>query len=372
MTLYQVYLDDAFGNRLADASNFISLSYTRVVNDVGTLSLTLPGDFPMQYVVAPDGRIEVWRQLPNSTPYLDTDAVWLIKKVTQNINAKGLQTIVLDAVTPLHILREPGRFVNYAGGSAQAGYAAAPADNAIKQIARENIGTSASGSRNLSAYISIDGNLSQGASIAKSFAWRDCLKTMQEYADASTQAGTYCAFDIVAYAPTALAFRTFTQQRGMDHRFPNGINPVLFSPEMGNIGEITLTRDWSEEVTYALAAGQGADSSRLTASSQDNVRIGVSPFGLREFFVNATDYDTTTGLSNEAAAAVRRGRARQIFKGRILDTDDTQYGVQWAWGDYVTAQAFGQLIDCRIDAVTVSVQAGGNYETIDAWAKADE
>lgn len=372
MTTYYVSLDDAFGTPLADASNFLSLSYTRVVNDVGSLTLVLPGNYPSQYIIAPDGRIEVWRQVSGGAPYLDTGTIWLIKKVTQKLDAKGLQTIILEATTPLSVLREPGRFVNYAAGTSQAQYSAAPADDQIKQVARENIGTSATGTRNISAYISIDANLGQGISIAKSFAWRDCLKTMQEFADASTQAGTYVAFDIVATSPTALTFSTFTQQRGVDHRFPSGNNPVLLSPDMGNLGEIELTQDYSEEVTYALAAGQGPDSSRLTASSQDTTRQAASPFGLRELFVDATNYDSTTGLSNEAAAAVRDGRPRQVFKGRVLDTNDTQYGVHWAWGDFVTAQAFGKMLDCRIDAVTVTVTSGGQFENVDAWLKSDE
>lgn len=371
MARYSCYLDDAFGVRLADASNFISLSYTRVVNDVGSLTLVLPGDYPMQYVIAPDGRIEVWRKLDSGREYLETDAVWLIKKVAQKLDARGLKTIVLEAVTPLHLLREPGRFVNYVAGSAQTSYSAAAADDQIKQVARQNIGTSASGARDISLYVTVDANVSQAASIAKSFAWRDCLKVMQEFADASTQAGTYCAFDIVATAPDALSFRTFTQQRGVDHRFPGGNNPVLLSPEMGNLGEVEPTQDWSEEVTYALAAGQGEESSRLTASAQDTARQAASPFGLRELFVDATQYSSTTGLSNEAAAAVRRGRPRRVFRGRVLDTPDTQYGVHWGWGDFVTAQAFGVLIDCRIEAVTITVQAGGGYENIDAWLKSD-
>jgi hypothetical protein len=50
---------------------------------------------------------------------------------------------------------------------------------------------------------------------------------------------------------------------------------------------------------------------------------------------------------------------------------DSRYGVDWAWGDYVTAQAFGQLIDCRIDAVSVSVKPGAGYERIDAWLRAN-
>lgn len=372
MAQYSVFLSDAFGNRLADASNFLSLKYTRVVNDVSTLTLVLPGDYPTQFLVIPDGRIEVWRKLDTGVEYLDTDTVWLIKSVEYDLDSEGKETITVEADTPLSVLREPGRFVNYAAGSAQSTYSAAAADNQIKEVARDNIGTDASGSRNISAYISIATNIGMAASVAKSFAWRDCLKVMQEFAASSTQEGVYTAFDIVAPTPSTLEFRTYTGQRGVDHRFPGGINPVLLSPDMGNLGETNLRIDYRDEVTYALAAGQGQESDRLTASSQDTARQGVSPFGLRELFVNATQYDSSTGLSSEAAAAVRTGRPRKIFRGRILDTNDTRYGVHWAWGDFVTAQAFGQLFDCRVEAVTVTVGPGSTYEQIDAWIKSDE
>lgn len=371
VTSYSVYLNDAFGTRLADASNFLTLEYSRVVNAVSTLKLTLPGDFDTSMIINPDGRIEVWRKLDSGREYLDTNVVWLIKKISQKIDASGLQSIVVEADTPLSVLREPGRFINYVTGSVQAIYAAAAADDQIKQIARENIGTSASGSRNISAYIGVDPNLSLGASVAKSFAWRDCLKVMQEFADASTTAGTYIAFDIVSDTPTTLVFRTYAQQRGTDHRFPGGLNPVLISPEMGNLGEVVFSRDYRDEITYVEAGGKGEGQQRLLASAQDTTRQGLSPFGLREYFKDATQYSTTTGLAAEANAVLRSGRVRTLFQGRLIDTPDSRYGVDWEWGDYVTAQAFGRLIDCRIDAVSVSVKPGAGYERIDAWLRSD-
>ncbi len=369
MAQYSVILDDPFGNRIADASNFLELTYSRVVNAVSTLKLTLPGDFNQQFIINPDGRIEVWRKLDSGREYLDTDTIWLIKKVTFKRDGTGLETIVVEADTPLCVLREPGRFVEYYAGESQSVYAAAPADDQIKEVARDNIGTDAAGARNISAYISIDPNLSLGASVAKSFALRDCLKVMQEFANSSTTAGVYVAFDIVADTPTTLTFRTFAQQRGVDHRFPGGINPVLISPELGNLGEVTFSQDYRDEATYVLAGGKGEGSLRLVAAAQDLTRQGLSPFGRREYFKNATQYDTTTGLSAEADAILRAMRAKTIFQGRLIDMPDSRYGVQWQWGDFVTAQAFGQLIDCRIDAVSVSVKPGAQYERIDAWLR---
>lgn len=369
MATYSVYLGDCFGTRLADASNFLSLEYSRVVNGVSTLRLTLPGNFPTAYITIPDGRIEVWRKLETGREYLDTDTVWLIKKITRAISSRGEQTIVLEADTLLSVLREPGRFVNYYAGSNGAAYSGIAADDACKHIARDNIGVSATGSRNISAYISVDADLGQGALVTKMVAWRDCLKVCQEFADSSATAGTYVAFDIVALTPQSLVFRTFVQQRGVDHRWPGGQNPVIISPDMGNMGECSLSDDYRDEITYVLAGGKGEGFGRLTASSQDLTRQGASPFGLREFFQNATQYDTTTGLSAEADAVLRAGRKKTIFQAKLIDTDLSRYGVDWGWGDYVTAQAFGVSIDARIDAISVSVKPGAGYERVDAWLR---
>lgn len=366
---YSIYLTDPFSVRLGDASNFVSLKYTRVVNDVGVATLVLPGSFNQQFIRAPDGRIEIWRRLPGmAREVLETETTWLIKKVTNERDDDGRETIIVEADTPLCVLREPGRFVNFNADSASATVTDA-FDDAIKFVARTNIGSSAGASRNLSASIAIAPDLGLAPSGSKSFAWRDCLKVMQELANASAQQDVYLAFDIVAPAPDALEFRTYIGQRGVDHRFPGGLNPVIISPDFGNMGECSLSTDWRNEITYALAGGRGEGAARLTASAQDDVRIGMSPFGLREKFVQATQYETSTGLQAEAQAVVRTGRPKQIFRGKILDVPDTRYGVHWAWGDFVTVQAFGQSFDARIDAIEVTVARG--KETIAAWVRGD-
>ncbi len=89
--------------------------------------------------------------------------------------------------------------------------------------------------------------------------------------------------------------------------------------------------------------------------------------------MQATQYvdDSAGGLTGEANAAVRNGRPRTIFRGKLLDTQDTRYGVHWAWGDFVTAQYQGYQIDCRVDAVTVTVKPGDSYETVEALLRND-
>ena len=368
-SVYEVYVSDPFGLRLGDASDFVSLKYSRVVNTWSTAVLVLPGHFDTSLLRIPDGRLEIWRKpAPSTTLVLDTETTWLMKKPVWERDAKGNQSITVEADTPLSLLKEPGRFVDYAAGSAQA-LQTDFADDMIKVIARQNIGGSAIASRDLSAYISIAPDLSLAPSTTKAFAWRDCLKAMQEIAATSAEQGVYLAFDIVAPTPSTYALRTYVGWRGTDHRSPNGANPVIIGPEFGNMGECELSLDYRNEITYAVAGGRGDGADRLLGDAVDSVRVGASPFGWREKFVNATQYTTTTGLDAEAEAAVRGGRPRLTFRGRLLDVPGCRYGVHWQWGDYVTVQAFGQSFDCRIDAITVTVQNG--RESIDAWLRSD-
>lgn len=372
---YSCYVDDPFGTRLADVSGFISLKYSRVVNDISSLVLVLPGNFDTNAICIPDGRIEVWRRLPDSSrEYLDTETTWLIKTMELSTDDSGKETIVIEADHPLCLLKEPGRIVDYAAGSSQADQTD-QLDDMMKAIIRQNLGTSATdNSRNLSAYLSVAPDLGLAPSTNKAFAWKSVLKVLQDLAATSAQSGTYLAFDMVAPSPDTFEFRTYTQQRGVDHRFPSGQNPVIVGRDFGNMGAASLKFDYRNEVTWARAGGQGDGTNRNTATAQDSTRIGVSPFGRREAFVQATQYvdDTSGGLTAEAQAEVRNGRPRTIFRGKLLDTEDTRYGVHWGWGDFVTAQYKGYQIDCRVDAVTVSVKAGGSYETIEALLRNDQ
>lgn len=357
MAAYTVYLCDQFGRVVADASDFTNLTYTRVVNDVGGLVLTLKGDYPLNNIVSPDGRIQVWRRLSSGREYLDTDTTWLIKGYRLILDENGTRSIEVRALAPLCVLSEPGRFVDAYAGSAEAQKTGA-ADDMCKAIVREQASSSAAAARQYGGLISVAANTAQAPGITKGFAWRDVLKVLQELADASAQAGTYLAFDIVAPTTETLEFQTFVGQRGIDHRFPGGVNPVLIGPDFGTMGACSLDYDWEEEATYAKAGGQGEGSGRLTGEDLDDARAAVSPFGRREVFVSATNYATSTGLAAEAEAQVRAQRPRVILNGELLDSPQARYGQDWAWGDYLTIQVFGVSIDARVQAVTVEASPG--------------
>lgn len=351
---YSVYFSDQYGNRLADASNFLKLDYARTVNSVGSLTLVLDGAYPLLPIVIPDGRIEVWRRVAGGREYLDTDTIWLIKELTQALDDDGRRTIAVRADTPLCVLGDPGRYVNNFAGSDEATRTGA-ADDLLRQIVRDQAGVSADPARNLNALLTVPINIGAGPSVTKAFAWRCVLDVLQEIAQDATEAGTYLAFDIVAITPQALEFQTFIGQRGIDRRFPSSSAPLIVGPDFGNMARCEVRTSYRDEVTYAMAGGQGEGTYRLVGEYLDTARAARSPFGRRETFISSTNYDTTAGLDNEARSVVRSGRPLRTVTGSLISTPDTQYGIDWGWGDYITAQVFGVQIDVRVDAIRVSV-----------------
>lgn len=373
---YRIVISDPFGTPLADASDFISLKYARVTNDVSTLTLTLPSAFNAALLRIPDGRIEVWRRIDGGREYLDTETTWLIKAVEYVRDASGKVVIVVEADTPLSILGDPGR-MSYAysalwGSNGSGLYLA---DTFIQLLAFYALGDSAANAaagdyrKIVPQYITLAAPQGLGAPVSKTFAWRGVLKVMQEIAEASTQQGAYIAFDIVAPTPSTYQFRTYAYQRGVDHRYSSGINPVLLSSAFGNLSETKLRRDYRDMASKVYVGGKGDGASQIISSRTDTALTTLSPFSLREKFIECTNSTDETTLGNEAYAELRASRPRVTLSGRIIQTPDTLYGVHWQWGDYVTVQDFGQSFDCRIDAITVTVSNGN--ELIDAWLRGE-
>jgi hypothetical protein len=253
--------------------------------------------------------------------------------------------------------------------SSQASKTAA-ADNLMKAIVREQLGASATdATRSLASYLTVQADLSLGPSITKTFSYRKVDKTIQELALAATTAGTPVFFDIVSPSQGALEFRTYVQQRGTDHS-RTGLNPVTVSPERESLEEPMIDEDWDDEVTSIYGLGAGQEELRLVANSRDAARVGLSPFGLIEDVINASQADSTALLTAEINSALRDGRPRRTFSGRLVDTPAMQYGRDWRWGDRLTAAYGGEEYTCRVDAVQVKIAKG--VETISAALRLED
>jgi len=227
-TLTTFRLADPLGVFLTEIANYAS--YTYVLNcspgQVGVLELELPQSFNTALLLR-DGRIGPWRSISGRTPYNDNGAQYTI----ETIRYTSTSTLV-RAYHATGLMDR--RIIAYAAGSAYASKAATFADDQIKTFWKENAGASISSAdrdgvetqADLSAYITTQANLGTGASVAKAAARRSLLAVAQELAEASSTAGTYLTFEIIAPTEGTLELRTYTTQRGVDRRASTS-SPVI-------------------------------------------------------------------------------------------------------------------------------------------------
>lgn len=360
-------LADPLGNHLIEIANYASYSY--VLNcapgNVGVLELELPRSFNTALLLR-DGRIGPWRAINGRAPYNDNNAQYLIDRVRFTSRATHVRAYHATGLCGR-------RIVAYAAGSSYASKAATFADNLIKTIWAENAGASISGANrdgvetqaDISSYVTTQANQSLGASVAKSFARRNMLAVFQELAEASTTAGTYLTFEIVAPSENTLELRTYTTQRGVDRRAASG-SPVILREQAGALENAELSIDYGNEKTFIIAGGQGEGTDRLIATALDTTRTAVSPFGRIEAFADMSNVADATGLQDDADAALRNGRPMITFSGDLVETPALTRGIQFDLGDMLTAEdpQTRQQYDVRLDVITESMNSSGRTTQI--------
>ena len=363
MADYQVELLNQYGVKLSQLEGFALLDYVRVVNDIGSLVIVIPEIYDRYLFsgtdIVKDNRIDVGRRVGLGQFNRDMDTQWLVVDGHKILNDRGERLTKITCVDLIQLLTR--RIVAYNSGTSYASKTD-QADDMMKAIIRENFGSLATDTdRDWSAYLSVEADFGLGQSIGKAFSRRKVLPVLKELANASYQAGTYIAFDIVATSQTTMLFRTFAGQRGIDRRHPTGINPLILGPEFGNLANVDRGYNHSNEITYAYAGGQGEGASRLIGTASDTTRIGASPFGRIEGFADARTTNDATQVQDEARSLVKSGVPINTFNGKIVDTQSTIYGLHYGFGDIVTANFEGEIIDCYIDKIRVRVTQDGEF-----------
>lgn len=366
-TTYECRICDPYGALLAIVSNFVdnpagggaALGYALNVGNIGALRLTLPATFD-DSLLRLDGRIGVWRSINGNPPKLDGDTVFLIRTWEYTD-----ETTTVTAYSANHLLRR--RIVDYFSGTSYASKSAVAAGNQIKAFVSENmlsgiVGADRQGAEtqaDISAYLTNQANLGDGQSIAMQCAWRNLLDVIKDISDASTYAGTYMAADIVAPTEDSLQLRTYATMRGNDHR-AGSAQPVILSPETGSLANCRLIIDRSEEVTFAIAGGGNVGTSRLVATAIDTTRIAESPFNRLEAFGDYVNITDLAALQDVADAMVRAGRPRTEFTANVVEAGVTR-GIEYDYGDLVTAAFRNVQYDSRLDVIEVAVGGGGQF-----------
>lgn len=358
---FEVWLTEDNGNRFQLLDTFISLAYTRVLNSIGRLTLVMPSDFNIR-IAKIDRKIEVWRK--PSTGVQSFENAFFIRRPLTRTRADGVTNFRLHAPDLTELLSR--RIIAYTAGSSQAEKSDF-ADDMMKEIVEENLGASAVAARDYTdAGLTIAGEVGLGPSLEKSFSRRNVLDTIKDLSDAAREAGTEVYFDVVQVQPAigannaVLEFRTYIDQRGQDRRVGIGGEPIQIGLEFGNLEFPDFEEDYSEEVNFVYAGGQGEGEDRLIQTASDDPRINISLWNRREIFRDARHQQNPASVLDTAESRLIQGRPKQRFSGELISIPGSEYGKDWGFGDRITVIYEGRQMEAMIRAVSVSLDQTGD------------
>lgn len=363
MAHYEIFLETPAGVRVAALPTTLGFRYTLKLNDVGVLTLTLPAE--MRELFRKDSIIDIWRNgQPLSSAGSPFGTFWLARRFTRRTDQSGRRVLDVTAVNAMHILKR--RIVAYKAGSLQAGASAAwAADTLLKIIYNSNFVNwlSANQIERQAPGFAAPSSSFDGPRVSRRFAYRNCLNVMQDIAATSLRLGVPLFFMVYRVIGSNYAFQTYTNQQGTDRRISAGGVPV--GAEYGNLEQVQFDENALDEVSVIYAGGQGEESNRQLLAVGDDARIAQSPFGRIEAFYDGRNSAESHVTFEEALARLHEGRPLITLSGRILDVPGFAYGIDWEFGDRLTAVYEDYSFDAFVNAISVSYQDG--EESIDSW-----
>jgi len=351
MATYELYLSGPLGNRLAVIDEFHKLDWIRAVNDVGGMVLALGSEQADWRLFVQDRRLEVWRVLDTGVSHLVR--VYFVRRVERETDDNGKAMIYVTGFDLNDLLAR--RIV-----AADAGSAAASktdyADNMLKAVVREHLGSLAVATRGYTANgFTVAGDVSLGPSLTKAFSRRNVLAVCQDIALASLDLGTRLYFDVVSPTPSTMQFRTFTERRGADH----SASRTPFSLVRGTLSSASVSQDWTTEANYIYAAGQGLEEAREVVEVSDAAAIAATPWARAEALADGRNYTTTASLTAYGRTALQERKAKRRFRATLADAPGSRFQLDWDFGDLVMAEYDDEQFACEVAAVHGVVTPAG-------------
>lgn len=346
---YRLDIHTATGVKVAEVTDFLSLSYRRQVNAPGLLSFTLPAGHRAVAQLEDKAQIAVYRR--NAAMGLGWTAdFWGLLRAQRRWYTDHDR---FEARCPGLLTMLSWRVVAWPAGEAnRSSFSSVPAETVMKTLVSSNAGASATTANGrirdgTITGLSVQADGGGGNPVSIDCAWDNLLAVLQKIA--AIGGGD---FDLIKTGAQAWEFRWYLGQRGTDRTAS-----VLFALERGNMAEPESEDDRLDERTVAVVGGQGEGNQRTVV-----VRTG-SGYAVDndiELFVDARNDTTTNGLNASGDARLRETRAKRAFRFKVLQTPACYYGVHYGLGDLVRAQYGGVNAIQKITAVSVSLDQDGS------------
>jgi hypothetical protein len=371
----EIYLCDPTGVRIECLDYATEYEYTKIANKPAPFRIRMPARFDRN-LIRLDNIVEIWRGFGPGALKLDYCG---FLRSWPYINQNGIDSTDLIGYSTMDLLRR--RIVKDYEGSAQSNKTG-PADDVIKEMADEQIGTSAGTGRNLTSVgggFTIQADNSEGETVTMELSHKNLLAACQELSDASRLSGTKIYFDIVPIISSATTgmisfqLQTYSDYRGNDHSSDSDV-PIYIGAAWGNVGDSELVYSELDNMNYCYVIGNGKGESQETYEIDDSSTLFCSINhsiwnrceGIRD--ARNTDIGDTDALISEGGIFLVENWPSHKYSGDITETPTFRYGKDWGFGDLVTLVYpkvglwNGLQLDAMIDKVYIRCNSSGQED----------
>lgn len=367
---YQVVLIDTNGDQLdvIDASRWQNLEYSRVINDIGNVSITLDSsDRAANYRNKLDMLIEVYRRNKPSTDGGVFELEETFFNRFQNIfeDEAGREWVIITGLSLEHLLSRRVIVVEDdptgAGGySTKAGY---PDAVMTEFVDNQFINPAVNAQRIAPQFTAAPvGNLGLSTTFER-VTTENVLDILKRIAFASN-----IDFEVIRTNGANLMFHCLVKGTNKTKSANYPSMPYLFyDPKRGNIISPSLIVDRRTEITFVYVQGQGIEEDRevlpvpgstMTDSIWNRIEANTDARNIED------DANQTDGLIAAGMDYLRQNGIQTDFSFEPdLTAPQGRYNLDWFLGDIVTGSYQGYEKNMRITEIKVTVNAEG--ETIE-------
>lgn len=360
---YHVVLKDQTGARVAMFTEFASLEFEKVANDIGSFAISFYDNKDPRFALFElDGQIEVYRSLPYAGLdwYLEYEG--LVRRFLRTTDESGRAMVMFTGYGYNHLLSR--RVIGYKSGTIYA-QGVGDLETAVKYFAWYNCDPLYATEPSRIRDGSISGFSSEPiiaglpyANWTKDHAFENLLDVLREISDYSlTTTPTYYSiyFSLTGNGAGQFYFRTHANQLG-ENRTVASAYPVVFSLSFGNLRDFSHEIVRSSEENIVIVLGKGEKSTRKVIYRENTNGSTSSPWNDIETVTSASTNEFEYQLEDAGDGILGEKIYRENFSGTPMQTPSCLYGMHYFHGDKVTVEYKGMERDKNIISVSARVE----------------